>query len=159
MQPLPPPGSAPAPPPPPLFLFMAFHNVHSPMQAPSWLIDQQNQSLCETRRTLHAMVAAVDNVTTVIIDKLKEHNMHVTLTTPSPSASSNFVLFWFCLFFLKVSLCGNSRTADGLVLLVLHRRDERHHPNSPLSSSRSCSTFIRCMLTCAITITPHIAFL
>ena len=106
MQPLPPPGSAPAPPPPPLFLFMAFHNVHSPMQAPSWLIDQQNQSLCETRRTLHAMVAAVDNVTTVIIDKLKEHNMHVTLTTPSPSASSNFVLFWFCFcFFFLRFLC------------------------------------------------------
>ena len=46
----------------PLFLFMAFHNVHSPMQAPQWLIDQQNQSLCSTRRTLHAMVAAVDNM-------------------------------------------------------------------------------------------------
>lgn len=101
MQPLPPPGSAPAPPPPPLFLFMAFHNVHSPMQAPSWLIDQQNQSLCETRRTLHAMVAAVDNVTTVIIDKLKEHNMHVTLTTPSPPRLKQFCFVLVLFVFFK----------------------------------------------------------
>ena len=56
------PIQATAPTPAPLFLYMAFHNVHSPMQAPQSLIDQQNQSLCETRRTLHAMVAAVDNV-------------------------------------------------------------------------------------------------
>eukprot|EP00729_Bicosta_minor_P017179 gene17179-33551_t len=95
MQPLPPPGSAPAPPPPPLFLFMAFHNVHSPMQAPSWLIDQQNQSLCETRRTLHAMVAAVDNVTTVIIDKLKEHNIIIAFSADNggaPGVGSNYPL-------------------------------------------------------------------
>jgi leishmanolysin-like peptidase len=67
------PSAAAPPPPPPMFLFMAFHNVHSPMQAPQWLIDQQPAALCSTRRTLHAMVAAVDNVTATLVGKLKEH--------------------------------------------------------------------------------------
>ena len=61
---------------PPMFLFMAFHNVHSPLQAPQWLIDKQDPSLCTTRRTLHAMVEAVDNVTTVLMAHLKQNDMY-----------------------------------------------------------------------------------
>ena len=55
---------------------MAFHNVHSPMQAPDWLVRRQNASLCPTRRTLHAMVEAVDNVTDLILRNLKGSGMY-----------------------------------------------------------------------------------
>jgi leishmanolysin-like peptidase len=44
------------PPATPLFLYLAFHNVHSPYQAPDDVLARQSPALCNGRRTLAAMV-------------------------------------------------------------------------------------------------------
>ena len=60
----------------PLFLYLALHNVHTPLQAPEeWLNKYAENSTCESRRTYQAMVSVADNVTGLAMELLKEKGM------------------------------------------------------------------------------------
>ena len=60
----------------PLFLYLALHNTHDPIQAPQEWIDLYPEgSTCDTRRIFQAMVSVADNVTGQVVQLLKERNM------------------------------------------------------------------------------------
>jgi arylsulfatase A-like enzyme len=44
----------------PLFLYLAMHNVHGPLEAEDRILNQYNESIYATRRTMDAMVTTVD---------------------------------------------------------------------------------------------------
>ena len=58
------------------------------LQAPQDVIEQQDQSMCASRKTLHAMMQVVDNVTSTILDLLRSKNMYSNSVRPPPSSSS-----------------------------------------------------------------------
>ena len=84
----------------PLFLYLALHNIHSPIEAPQeWLDLYPEDSMCSERRTIQAMVSVADNVTGHLVELLKNNSMweNTIMVVSSdnggaPEESSNFPL-------------------------------------------------------------------
>lgn len=55
----------------PLFIYLALHNVHDPIEAPTeWLDLYSINSVCSKRRTYQAMVSVADNITGHVVQLL-----------------------------------------------------------------------------------------
>lgn len=59
----------------PLFLYLALHNVHAPLQAPAEWLDIYPNTTCKSRHVYQAMVSVADNVTGEVVNMLKAKGM------------------------------------------------------------------------------------
>ena len=55
----------------PLYVYLAWNNVHDPNEAPQHYIDMHSGIKDENRRNLAAMMSALDDSLTAVVDKLK----------------------------------------------------------------------------------------
>eukprot|EP00117_Sycon_ciliatum_P046566 scpid77511/ scgid33333/ Arylsulfatase B; N-acetylgalactosamine-4-sulfatase len=83
----------------PFFLYLALHNVHTPLQAPDDWVDIYPSTTCKNRRVYQAMVSVADNVTGTVVEMLRKKGMwNDTLMVVSadnggaPCSGSNYPL-------------------------------------------------------------------
>ena len=77
----------------PLFVYHAWNNVHAPNEAPTNYMDAHEGIHNKDRRGLAAMVSALDDQLTAIVDKLKEKGMwENTLLVFSSDNGGNLVV-------------------------------------------------------------------
>ncbi|XP_065196700.1 arylsulfatase B-like [Sycon ciliatum] len=107
----------------PLFLYLALHNVHAPFQAPQDFVDKYAaNSTCKQRRMYQAMVSVADNVTALVVQRLKEKGMwNNTLLVVSsdngaaPCAGSNYPLKGSKLTFFEGGVRASAFANGGLL--------------------------------------------
>ncbi|XP_065187429.1 arylsulfatase I-like [Sycon ciliatum] len=59
----------------PFFLYLSLHNVHAPFQAPDEWVNLYPNTTCQQRRLYQGMVSVADNVTGLVVQRLKEKLM------------------------------------------------------------------------------------
>ena len=107
----------------PLFMYLSLHNVHAPLQSPEEFLDLYPvNSTCKDRRTYQAMVSVADNVTALVVERLKQHGMwDNTLVVVSadngaaPCSGSNYPLKGCKLTFFEGGVRASAFASGGVI--------------------------------------------